>query len=232
MNPLNSEPESQLPVRLTQIADQLRALSSTGLQFTDDPYQIERYHTIVGLAAQLLSEVEKRPLPEIERIFFDDLDLKTPLSVVDTAVFDESDRLLLIQRADNGLWAMPGGACDVGEAPASGGAREVWEETGYVCSIRGLIGVFDSRLCNQRSSRHLYHFLFAGRVTDGAPRTTLETLDVRWFSPAHIPWDSMSPGHTARIRHALAWQQDPTLTPFFDDEGWSPPPDSLHHSNE
>ena len=208
---------------LTQIAEELRALSNNGLQYTKDPYQIERFHKILGLAARSLALAERRPLAEIERLFFDDITLKTPFAVVDTAVFDEQERMLLIQRADDRLWAMPGGACDVGEAPATGAAREVWEETGYVVEIGQLLGVFDSRLCSQRTSRHLYHFLFAGAPTGGEARTSTETLDVAWFPLGALPWDRLSPGHEVRIRHALAWRANPAIPPFFDREGWRPP---------
>jgi len=216
-------PMTDFAIELTQIAELLRALSNNGLQYTDDPYQIERFHNILSLSARLLSMVDGRPLDEIERIFFDDLDLRTPFAVVDTAVFDGQGRILLIQRADNRLWAMPGGACDVGESPATGAAREVWEETGYVVEISDLIGIFDSRLYKDLTSRHLYHLLFAGEPTGGAAQTSIETLDVRWFPLDAIPWPELSPGHEVRIRHALAWRADSSAFPFFDREGWRPP---------
>ncbi|RIK56221.1 MAG: hypothetical protein DCC57_03725 [Chloroflexi bacterium] len=202
--------------RLVQIADRLRSLSTNGLHWSTDPYQTERYQQIMKLAAQLLGMVEARPLPEIERIFFTDLDVSTPLAVVDTAVFDDAGRLLMIQRADNRRWALPGGGCDVGETGAAGGAREVWEETGYTVAITHLLGVWDSRLCGSRGSRHLYHLLFAGRVTGGAPTLSQETLDIRWMAPAELPWEQLEPGHAPRIRHALAWRADPQLAAYFD----------------
>jgi 8-oxo-dGTP pyrophosphatase MutT (NUDIX family) len=202
--------------RLVQIADRLRSLSTNGLHWSTDPYQTERYQHILRLAAELLGMVDARPLPEIERVFFTDLDVSTPLAVVDTAVFDDTGRLLMIQRADNRRWALPGGACDVGETGAAGGAREVWEETGYTVAITHLLGVWDSRLCGSRGSRHLYHLLFAGRVTGGVPTLSQETLDIRWMTPGELPWDDLEPGHTPRIRHALAWQADPQHPAYFD----------------
>ena len=47
----------------------------------------------------------------------------TPFAVADAAIINDDDRLLLIRRADNGLWAMPGGGLDVGETAAEGAAR-------------------------------------------------------------------------------------------------------------
>jgi len=208
--------QSNLTNQLTTIADQLRSLSNNGLRFSEDPYQTERYHKILGLAAQLLSITDERTQPEIEQLFFTDLNMTTPLAVVDTAVFDEADRILLIQRADNHTWAMPGGACDVGETPAQGGAREVWEESGYEVQITDLLGVFDSRLCGARGSRHLYQFLFAAKVIGGDAQTSIETLDVRWFPIDEIPWELLDGGHPQRIRHALAWRADPATRPYWD----------------
>lgn len=43
---------------------------------------------------------------------------------------DAAGQVLLIERSDNGHWAMPAGAMELGESIAGCAAREVWEETG------------------------------------------------------------------------------------------------------
>ena len=45
-------------------------------------------------------------------------------------VRDDLGRILLIQRSDNGHWAMPAGAMELGESISDCAIREVWEETG------------------------------------------------------------------------------------------------------
>lgn len=45
-------------------------------------------------------------------------------------VRDDTGRVLLIERSDNGLWALPAGAMELGESIADCAIREVWEETG------------------------------------------------------------------------------------------------------
>lgn len=204
---------------LVLMADQLRSLAANGLNFTEDPYQIERFHTVMAIAARLTGLVHPESSGQIEQRFLADLDLKTPLAVVDTAVFDLSGRMLLIQRADNHCWAMPGGACEVGETPALGAAREVLEETGYTVQIDRFLGLFDSTHAGGQASRHLYHILFAGSPGDtppASPSTANEILDLGWFTPSQIAELTLSPGHSPRIRHALAWQMQPDLPPFFD----------------
>lgn len=222
----NSTPD--LAVALAEIASELRALSNAGIHFTADPYQIERYQRIIELSAQLTGLVDGRPLADLQRIFFDDLEYRTPYAVVDTALFDDADRLLLIRRADNGRWALPGGACDVGEPPAIGAAREVWEETGYVAEVTDFLGVFDNRYNGGRSFHHLYCLLFAGRAVGGERLITRETLDCVWFSASELPWPDVASSHVTRIRHALAWCNEPTTPVFFDRVAWQPRPTSQH----
>jgi 8-oxo-dGTP pyrophosphatase MutT (NUDIX family) len=48
---------------------------------------------------------------------------------VTAVVFDEHDRVLLAERADNGEWALIAGVMDPGEQPAETVVREVYEET-------------------------------------------------------------------------------------------------------
>jgi 8-oxo-dGTP diphosphatase len=70
---------------------------------------------------------------------------KTPLLTVDCVVFDRTDRLLLIKRANppfKGKFALPGGFVEVGETVEQAALRELHEETGIAGKIIALIGVY------------------------------------------------------------------------------------------
>ncbi|MCL4831114.1 MAG: NUDIX hydrolase N-terminal domain-containing protein [Caldilineaceae bacterium] len=225
---MNEESTIDLTVSLTNIASDLRALSNAGIHYTEDPYQIERYHRIIELSAALTSLANGHSAAELRQLFFADLHYKTPYAVVDTALFNDADRLLLIRRADNGLWALPGGACDVGEPPVVGAAREVWEETGYVAQVSDFIGIFDNRFNGGKAFHHLYCLLFAGRAVGGDRLITRETLDCAWFAEDEIPWAAVTPSHLTRIRHAFAWHKEPTTPVFFDRVTWQPEATNQH----
>jgi len=45
---------------------------------------------------------------------------------------DNEGRVLLVRRTDNGLWALPAGLCEPGEAMEDAAKREVREETGLI----------------------------------------------------------------------------------------------------
>ena len=57
-------------------------------------------------------------------------------------VLDDSNRVLLIRRTDNSLWAIPGGAQDFGEYIAQTAVRETKEETGVDIEVTGLVGIY------------------------------------------------------------------------------------------
>jgi 8-oxo-dGTP pyrophosphatase MutT (NUDIX family) len=54
---------------------------------------------------------------------------------VTAAVRNKNGELLMIERTDNGLWALPGGAQDLGESVVEAARREVHEETGIDVEI-------------------------------------------------------------------------------------------------
>jgi len=59
------------------------------------------------------------------------------------AVFDENhERILLIRRADNGKWAVPGGYMEAGENFSEACVREVYEETGLQVEVNRLISIY------------------------------------------------------------------------------------------
>jgi len=61
---------------------------------------------------------------------------------VNVVVTNEVGDVLLIRRTDNGSWALPGGAVDLGESVAQAAVRETREETGIDCTITGVVRIY------------------------------------------------------------------------------------------
>ena len=119
----------------------------------------------------------------------------------DTFLTDQDERVCLIRRADNALWALPGGYLKCGETPAQCARREFEEETGLVIRVTGLLGVFSSLryddATNVNRGREVAHLLFAGEVIGGMEKPSSETGEVGWFSCRSLP--ELSNGQAARI---------------------------------
>jgi ADP-ribose pyrophosphatase YjhB (NUDIX family) len=111
----------------------------------------------------------------------------TPKVAVGAAVGNDKGELLLIQRADSGIWLYPTGWCDVGYSAAEVVVKEVEEETGIIAEPVRLIAVLDGlRLGFTRVP--LYSLLFYCKAVGGALAPhPLETRDVGWFTRETLP---------------------------------------------
>ncbi|MBN2007028.1 MAG: NUDIX hydrolase N-terminal domain-containing protein [Anaerolineae bacterium] len=207
-----------LAQQLALWADELRECSAMGLHFSKNIYDRAHYTKVQDIAMVLMALATDTPLAAMEPLRDTIFSHPTPFAVGDGAVIDGAGRILLIRRADNGLWAMPGGALETGETPAEGVAREVLEETGVQAEAVALVGVFDSRLCGSLTRHHLYHFVFLCRPLNGgvAGEVTYanEVLGSGWFVESDLP-QAIDPGHVTRIPHAFrVWRGEGEA--FFD----------------
>lgn len=198
-------------------ADELRAIANEGLRWSsDNPYHQHRFQRVLRIAAEVFAAQDVRDADTIERSYNGDLSHVAPLTGGDAAIFNARGAILLIQRQDDRLWAMPGGGFEVGETPAEGVCREAWEETGLEVEPLALVGVYDSRKCGSRTPMHLYHFVFLCRPYDSEaqPGISNETLDARWFTEVDLP--SLSHGHGSRIADAFKFQRGEIERAVFD----------------
>ncbi len=208
-----------LPVEQIALwADKLRDISALGLKFSDNIYDRERFQRIQEIAKDMLALVTNTSIDQLEPLQTILFSRPSPLVGGDAAIIDSTGRILLILRADNKMWAMPGGLFEVGETPVEGVLREVVEETGFRCQAVSLIGVFDSRYCGTTYPLHLYHFTFlCTPLYDEIPSVPLhqqESLNVKWFHQDSLP-ENIDPGHISRISEAFrVWRGDKLA--FFD----------------
>lgn len=100
--------------------------------------------------------------------------------------------LLLMRRADEGTWGLPGGGVEGGETWELAAKRECLEETGWTVRVTGVLGVYS----DPETQTHTYpsgervHFVgvvftadaeFAGGPSDA------EATEVRFFPVGDLP---------------------------------------------
>src|SRR5262245_54695511 len=76
-------------------------------------------------------------------------------------LFDATrQQVLLLRRADNGWWCLPGGIMNAGESVSEACMREVLEETGLQVYIKRLVGVYsDPHRITEYDDGNCYHFV-------------------------------------------------------------------------
>ncbi|MEU0389996.1 NUDIX hydrolase [Streptomyces chartreusis] len=107
-------------------------------------------------------------------------------------VQNDAGRVLMIQRSDNGRWALPGGGRDVGESISDTVVREVWEETGIKSEVVNLSGIYTDpghvMPYDDGEVRQQFSICFRARPAGGELRTSYGTTQVRWVDPSLDPW--------------------------------------------
>jgi len=184
-------------------SEALAGIARTGLGFTENLYERERFEEVLRIAADIRLAAAARleeALPGGSHGSADEVveewlrtvgegvaGYVTPKVAVGAVVGNEAGELLLVQRGDSGVWLYPTGWADVGYSASEVVVKEVKEETGIDCEPLRLIAVLDGlRLGFTRVP--LYSLVFLCRATGGELRPhPLETRQVGWFSEDRLP---------------------------------------------
>lgn len=145
-------------------------------------------------------------------------DAPAPNSVVPSTVAfvtDDQGRVLLIQRSDNGDWALPGGGHDLGERIADTAIRETQEETGLNIEITGVIGLYTDpgHLIEYSDGevRQQFSIAFRAKPIGGRLRTSSESTQVAWVGSDELGDLPINPSMRLRIEHGLANRSEPYI---------------------
>ncbi|NDU75686.1 NUDIX domain-containing protein [Actinomadura sp. DSM 109109] len=106
---------------------------------------------------------------------------------VNVAVENDKGEILMIRRTDNGNWALPGGAIDLGESVTQAAIRETKEETGIDVEITGLVGIYSDpkhviHYTSNDEVRQEFSIMVTGRSTGGRLASSDESEEVRWIA--------------------------------------------------
>lgn len=198
-------------------AQRLRAMAQTGLTYSTDRFDLQRYHELTTIAQGMLAELLTSPPAVLAEAFAIEKGYPTPKLDVRTAVFSEG-RVLLVQEWLDGGWTLPGGWVDEGDSPSGAAERECREESGYEVKVTRLIALRD-RNRHEYRPRHLtsiWKVLFLAELVGGEAKVSEETTDVGFFALDQLP--SLSLGRTlpADLELARRYALDPALLPTFD----------------
>lgn len=192
------------------LSRKLLALAQSGLHFTRDPYDKERYEEIARIASELLAAESPGGLAvtpaAILELWQRDRGYVTPKIEVRGAIFREKDAIsevLLVRETIDGKWTLPGGWVDVNEGPRQAIEKEILQESGYIAEVVKLAAVYDKlRHEHPPSLFHTWKLFFLCEITGGQPRFSLETDGIEFFALDALPELSMprtTPAQIARM---------------------------------
>jgi ADP-ribose pyrophosphatase YjhB (NUDIX family) len=172
-------------------ARQLQAIAQTGLTFTQDLFDRERYEAVRKLAAHIMAAHSEADATRIEALFTAQSGYATPKVDVRAGVFRDDGALLMVREATDGCWSLPGGWADVNQSPCESVIREVREESGFEVTVSKLAAVLDRARYPHVPPRpfHVYKMFFICKIVGGAPRPSIETTEIGFFAEHSLPAD-------------------------------------------
>jgi len=202
--------------RLVAWARELQSLVQTGLHYTENAYDRQRYERIRDIAAEMLAGPADADAEGMKRILARETGPGTPKLVVRAMAFRD-ERILLVRETTDGRWAPPGGWVDVNERPSDAVAREVREESGFEVGVRRLIYLHDHEVHGTvHLPFHVYTAFFLCDLLGGEPTTSLETSEIGFFAEDDLPTLSRPRVTEAEIAAAFAALREPDRPARFD----------------
>lgn len=196
-------------------AKRIAALSRTGIYYAQNHYDAERYQQLLAISVEMLAEAAQAEPSALRLILAEDDGYITPKVDVRGAVFRD-DKILLVREAVDGLWTLPGGWADIGDAPSEAVEREIREESGYEAKAIKLLALEDRKRRHPPSLNEVYKLAFLCELIGGEARASAETTAVGWFAEDEIPPLSLGRVTEEQIKRWFAHRRQPDRPTEFD----------------
>lgn len=178
-------PEAVKDNDINGLYQKLNAIAQTGLTFSKDVFDTERYESLRHIATELMAsrfDIDPETLHHVTESGY-----ATPKTDVRAFILRDG-KLLMVREAEDGLWSLPGGWADVGDTPSTAVCREVAEETGLQVKATKLLGVWDRNLHGHPPLPwHVYKLIFLCEETGGSLAINHETTSLGFFDINELP---------------------------------------------
>lgn len=197
-------------------AVEIQAMAQSGLTYTDNPYDKERYERLREIAAEMIAEKSDIPLGKVKGLFCGETGYQTPKLDTRAAIF--KDGKILLVHENNGTWSLPGGWCDVLESVRSNTIKEVKEETGLDVEALRLIAVQDRNKHNVPVYAYGVCKVFVlCKIIGGKFVENIETTEIAFFDEADLPMDLANEKTTKeQILMCFKAMKKENWQPYFD----------------
>lgn len=208
--------KNEQPKHWLEIAKRISSIAQTGLAFTNDKFDKERYFELQKLSIEILEHITEIETDKLEFIFNRDIGYQTP-KVGIRAVVIEKDKLLFVREKMDNKWSLPGGYADIGMTPSQIAINEVKEESGYDVEPIRILGFIDYNKYQERQFPFdIYQLFMECKIIGGNPVPGLETSEVGFFDIENLPELSTRRVTRDQILTMFDLCQNSELAPIFD----------------
>lgn len=196
----------------------LHSLASSGLEFSNIDYDLDRYKEIQMIVSEMLADLAGKPVSAINNLLLPHIEgYETPKVDVRAAVI-RNNKILLVQEKTDQRWALPGGYADVGYSAAENAEKEVWEEACIKVEASRLYAVRHKAKGEYKADiRDFYKFFFLCESDDNAEISPgSEVLAAEFFSLDALPELSLGRTVESDLIAAFHYKKHTQKMPYFD----------------
>jgi ADP-ribose pyrophosphatase YjhB (NUDIX family) len=199
------------------IAREMRAIAQTGLTFTADGFDHQRYLRLQELAALLMAQGSNAEFETIVTLLRQEKGYATPKIDVRGAAFIDG-RVLMVREISDGCWTLPGGWADVNQSARECVEREIAEESGFKARAVKLAAVRDYQKSGHppRHIDSIYKMFFLCEIIGGTATPSDETSEVAFFARDALPLLSLGRTTAAQIERMFHHYEHPQIPTDFD----------------
>lgn len=197
-------------------AKRIQSLSQSGLTFSKDIYDLERFEELRNISVEIMEEHTGVEMEKIKDLFAGEKGYQTPKLDVRGVVFQNGKVLMVRENSDN-KWALPGGFCDIGLSPAENIAKEIKEESGYVVVPTKFLALLDmNKHPHPPQPFHYYKLFIRCEVVGGEAESGVETKGVAFFPEGDLPELSLNRNVESQLHMLFEFEKNPVKATLFD----------------
>jgi ADP-ribose pyrophosphatase YjhB (NUDIX family) len=198
-------------------AKQLQSLSQAGIEFTQNPYDRERYERIRALSIEILHEYTTIDTTRLVDLFANESGYQTPKLDVRAAIFNKDNKILMIREKADNKWAMPGGWADIELSVRENIIKESFEEAGAEINPKRIIAIFDrNKHVNDNFPYSAYKIFVECDFIKARFTDNIETTEPGFFTLATLPELSEGRNTKEQIEICFKARKEKIFEPIFD----------------
>jgi len=166
----------------------IKAIADTGLLYSTNEYDKERYTELQEISFQLLQQISGHPIETLKETFSTAKDYPTAKVDVRAFVLSPDQKILLVKETTDGNWSLPGGWADIGFSAKEVAVKECKEETGLdVVPVR-LLAVFDKKYhAHPPEPFYVYKMVIHCEAVSFESNSGFDIDDVQYFNIDELP---------------------------------------------
>ena len=178
------------------------AITDTGLTYTKDPFDRERYEDLRQILWSVLQDQTELDQEELTAILKPTGSYVTPLIDV-RAWIVQDQKICLVRGQGEDTWALLGGFGEVGYSPKENIRKEVQEETGFSVEVGSLLAIFDTNRFQLQNKQYV-KFVFDCQLLDGRFQENQEVAELGFFDISALP--PLSEKRITKEQMEILWQ--------------------------